>query len=165
MDIDCVMERKNERRQLMCVHFYPLFLLILLFYGFFATGLISMVSVCISMVSGIAALFSFECRRWLKPILNKFNHNLISIFAFVTGMASLIFIWKDGSWAKRNDPGNLRYMSAWCVGIITVLTCIGALKSLWFQFVGSYRIVTCKSDYDDDGDADAVDVSSQKEKV
>ncbi|KAG5676839.1 hypothetical protein PVAND_006646 [Polypedilum vanderplanki] len=112
-------------------------------------GLYSMILVTISMVSGLSALFSFELKKIFKPIISKFAHNFISLSAFISGMVSLIYIWKDGGWAIRNDPGNLRYMSAWCLGFITFFTCIGAFKSLSFQCIGIFKIFKCKSNNTD----------------
>jgi uncharacterized membrane protein len=132
--------------------FYP--------FSLSATGLVSMVLVSISMVSGLAALFSFDIRRFLKPVMSKFAHNVISIAAFVTGMVSLIYIWKDGRWAITYDPGYLRYMSAWCLGFITFLTCIGAVKSMWSQFIGTLKFIAGRSDDNEQGEA----VTGDKEK-
>ncbi|XP_070500771.1 transmembrane reductase CYB561D2-like [Chironomus tepperi] len=107
-------------------------------------GLVSMIFLCISIVSGLTALFSFEARRYLKPVISKFSHNILSLAAFVTGMVSLIYAWVDIRWASRYDPGNLRYMSAWALGFIIFFSCIGALKSLWNQSIGVLKLFLCR---------------------
>jgi hypothetical protein len=100
-----------------------------------------MIFLTFSMVSGCSALFSWRLRKLLKPLFSKCAHNLLSLATFVTGMVSLIYIWIDSLWTRRYDPGQMRYYMAWLAGIITFLSIIGALKTLFNQFVTFYQMI------------------------
>lgn len=113
---------------------------------FRATGLISMICLCFTIVSGLSALFSYEVRRFLKPILSKFSHNTLALVTFITGMISLIYGWIDTRWARLYDPGNLRYVSSWTIGFIIFFTCIGAFKSWIYQLIGVVKFFLKKSE-------------------
>ena len=92
-----------------------------------------MIFLCISMVSGLGSLFSIEARKYIKPVLTKFTHSLLSITTFVTGMVSLIYAWYIHKWGKTYDPGYMTDVNMWCLGFITFFSCIGALKSYWYK--------------------------------
>lgn len=48
-------------------------------------GLIAIIFTLIGMLNGTFTLFSFELRKYVRPVLIKFAHNLIGIVAFVLG--------------------------------------------------------------------------------
>ncbi|XP_070498996.1 transmembrane reductase CYB561D2-like [Chironomus tepperi] len=109
-------------------------------------GLVSMVCLCFTILSGLSALFSYEVRRYLKPVISKFSHNTLALVTFITGMISLIYGWTDTRWARLYDPGNLRYMSSWSLGFIIAFTCIGAFKSWIYQLIGVEKLLLRKSE-------------------
>lgn len=100
-----------------------------------------MIFLCISMVTGLAALFALEARKLIKPVYMKLSHNLLSLTTFVTGMVSTIYAYDLHRWGRTYDPGNMRIMTMWFLGFITFLTAIGALKSLWMQLSGTLKVL------------------------
>lgn len=82
-----------------------------------------------TVLAGLTALFPVELKKYLKPLLSKFSHNLFAVATFVTGMISIVMGYTDLRFAKTYDPGDLRYAMAWFLGIMTVITLIGPAKS------------------------------------
>ena len=113
-----------------------------------------MICLCFTIVSGLSALFSYEVRRFLKPVLSKFFHNTFALTTFIAGMISLIYGWIDTRWARLYDPGNMRYISSWMIGFIIFFTCIGAFKSLIHQSIGVAKLSLKKSDKEYNGDSE-----------
>ena len=91
----------------------------------------------VSLVSGCSALFQYELRNYLKPPFNRLAHILLSLATFITGMISLVYVWFQKTWAKRYDPGELRYFMGYAILVITALSIIGALQTM-FSITMSY---------------------------
>lgn len=120
-------------------------------------GLTAGILAVISMLGGVSALWSFEIRKYVRPIYFKLAHNLNGITAFVlgksshqskklflletgwdllyffvvlstTGMVSL-YLGYDKNYMIKNSREDIR-MWLQAIAIITIiLTLIGALRS------------------------------------
>lgn len=86
-----------------------------------------------TLLAGLLALFPQKLKRFLKPLLSKFTHNIFGVAAFATGMVSTILALTDLRWVKGKDPGNMGLPIAWLLSFILVITLIGPAKSLVTQ--------------------------------
>lgn len=105
---------------------------------FIHTGLVSTILLFITFFNGIFAMNSMKLKKFLKPLHLKISHNLLSIGAFVIGMASII----DGYLTKRvmqtNDPGDVRYWMVVFSIVSVILTVLGPLKNLYSQISDAF---------------------------
>lgn len=102
------------------------------FYIFYS-GLASFVFLIITMLNGVANLFSREMRTLVKPVYQRFFHNLMALVTFVLGMAALYY-----GFNKRTVEAYATEEIRWILKIflcITVITSsLAALKSGYQQF-------------------------------
>lgn len=102
-------------------------------------GFASMFFLIINVVLGFGALFSYDLRKLWHPIYMKFTHNLLGITTFVLGMVSLYYGYEK-RFMKRNTSTEMIAFLAWGTIITTVLSCIGATKSLLRQGMGAWTM-------------------------
>lgn len=57
----------------------------------------------------------------------------MSCVTFTVGISAIIVAYLTRNWAKKADPGNIRYGMAWLLSFIIVLTLIGPLKTFYGQ--------------------------------
>jgi hypothetical protein len=67
----------------------------------------------------------------VKPIFNKFFHDLLGSVTLVCGLTTLIIAYKTKSWLEINDPGEMRTVMIWLISIIIIFTLIGPIRTLW----------------------------------
>lgn len=82
-------------------------------------------------MSGVTALFSIELMEHVKPVLNKFFHDLLGVLTFVFGLTTLIIAYKTKSFLQVNDPGEMRIIMIWLISIVIILTLIATFRTLW----------------------------------
>lgn len=113
--------------------FYMLYKYVHSVYRQYISGLVSLFCLLPTMLSGLFALLPQRFKRFLKPLFSKFTHNLFATIAFVTGMVSLAMGYTDLRWSKTYDPGEFRTYMAWFLGIVTVITMIGPVRTFFNQ--------------------------------
>lgn len=94
-------------------------------------GLIGVIFLVLSMLSGIVALFPMKLRKLLRPIFSKMYHNIFAITSFVFGMVSIIIGYNTRSPTKSIDPGNMNLAVIGLVAAVLAITLIGPLKTLY----------------------------------
>lgn len=67
----CVIEYYDNTRHLRSIHS--------------VVGLISLVFLFVTLLNGLSAMWATEMRAWVKPVYNKFFHNLCGLLAFIIG--------------------------------------------------------------------------------
>lgn len=60
-------------------------------------------------------------------------------------MISLVYVWFEKTWAKRYDPGNLRYFMGYAIIVITALSILGALQTLASLIIRYYKSTQSKN--------------------
>lgn len=97
------------------------------------SGLASFVFLIITMLNGVTNLFSREMRTLVKPVYQRFFHNLMALVTFVLGMAALYY-----GFEKRTVSAYATTEIVWILKIflcITIITSsLAALKSGYQQF-------------------------------
>jgi len=101
-------------------------------------GMASMFLLIPTILAGLASLFPRPLRRFLKPLLSKWTHNVFGVAAFVTGMVSTIMGYTDLGWTRQFDPGHMSIIMAWCLSFVTVITLIGPAKTFCNQMKSFY---------------------------
>ncbi|XP_015602581.1 uncharacterized protein LOC107271290 isoform X2 [Cephus cinctus] len=91
------------------------------------TGIISVGLVIIAAVLGLPALFAGKLRNIIKPIINKFSHNLLGTASFVVGMVSQCYGYNTG-FMRRLSP-EIREACYYSTIIVTILCLTGVAKS------------------------------------
>lgn len=96
------------------------------------SGLASFVFLIITMLNGVTNLFSSEMRKLVKPVYQRFFHNLMALVTFVLGMASLFY-----GFDKKTVKNYASEEVCWTLKIflcITIITSsLAALKSGYKQ--------------------------------
>lgn len=87
-----------------------------------------MVLLAFSVLQGIWAFFAFDLRKFMKPALSKFLHNLTSVVCFIVGMVSLIYGYRLGM-MKLYSTDEIRLALIAFAITTTLLSLIGAAKS------------------------------------
>lgn len=98
-------------------------------------GLASLILCCLSMVSGMSALYSQTLKKILQPLLNKHFHFIVGLAAFVVGMVTLYYGFEETYFLKSEQvPADL--ITILCV--LTLSTCvfssIGPILSIYEKF-------------------------------
>lgn len=93
------------------------------------SGLVSVIMLLPTIIAGLCALFPVSLKKLIKPLLSKSSHIFFAVFAFVTGMVSVVMGYTDLRWSKTNDPGDMRYAMAWILSIITGITLLGPTRT------------------------------------
>lgn len=139
----------NSTIKSMAIHKRPISYLLIL-------GIISIFFMMGAFLNGTIALWAPEIRKWIKPVYSRWFHNVIGIIAFAIGMASIryncdyycqheickfeLFICSSHGYDLRDfrTRSTVPYMYAlkWAAYITTVLSLIGAIKSLYEQTKG-----------------------------
>lgn len=87
------------------------------------------------MLNGVTNLFSREMRTIIKPVYQRFFHNLMALTTFVLGMASLYHGF-DKSTVRTYATEELRWILKGFLCITIVCSSLAALKSGYKQFRG-----------------------------
>ena len=94
-------------------------------------GLISTILLLFTMSSGWAALLALRLRERIKPIFNKLFHATVASVTFIGGMTTIILAYQTKPWIGQEDYVHFRTAMSYIILLITILTLIGALKTLW----------------------------------
>ncbi|CRK93981.1 CLUMA_CG007507, isoform A [Clunio marinus] len=93
-------------------------------------GLVALIFMAVTAISGCSALFSQELKSILNPLFNKSAHHIFAIISFITLVVGICFTLVQQNFTKRHDPGNLRIVMCWMLGFIAILTLLGSFKTL-----------------------------------
>lgn len=83
-------------------------------------GLASLILCCLSMISGLSALYSQTLKKLLQPLLNKYVHCIVGLAAFVVGMVTLYYGFNDTYFLEQLVPAD--FITLLCV--LTLLSCV-----------------------------------------
>uniref|UniRef100_A0A182QJL3 ascorbate ferrireductase (transmembrane) n=1 Tax=Anopheles farauti TaxID=69004 RepID=A0A182QJL3_9DIPT len=93
------------------------------------TGLVSLIFIGLSILNGVAALYTVQIKHIIKPIYVKMCHYLTGIVAFVIGVTSLAL-----EYSPRMVSLQHKNMLIAFTAITTALTLIGVCKTMLNQF-------------------------------
>lgn len=95
-------------------------------------GLASFAFLILTMLNGVTNLFSREMRKMIKPVYQRFFHNLMALVTFVLGMAALYYgIEKRTIRSYATEEICLILKIFLCITIVT--SSIAALRSGYEQ--------------------------------
>lgn len=95
-------------------------------------GFVSAILLLINLLIGVGALYASKLRFIIRPVITKFAHNALGIATLVFGMVSLYYGYYTEYIRTEMSPEATTLMAALTIAT-TVLSCIGALKSLLHQ--------------------------------
>lgn len=98
------------------------------------TGFSSGIFLILAILSGSPALYSAELKRYIKPLLSKAVHQLLSTVCYILGMIAIISAYVTRSWLVTNDPGEVRTIMIWMLSFILAFTLFGPLKTAFNSF-------------------------------
>lgn len=85
------------------------------------------------MLNGVTNLFSREMRKVVKPVYQRFFHNLMALVTFVLGMAALYYGFDKRTVSAYATEG-IRWILKIFLCITIVTSSLAALKSGYEQF-------------------------------
>lgn len=85
------------------------------------------------MLNGVTNLFSFEMRKLLKPVYQRFFHNCMALVTFVLGMAALYYGF-DKRTVSTYATEEIRWILKIFLCITIITSSLAALKSGYQQF-------------------------------
>lgn len=95
-------------------------------------GLASLILCCLSLISGMSALYSQTLRKLLQPLLNKNVHCIIGLAAFVVGMVTLFYGFEDTYFlASEKVPADFITLLSVLTLSSCVLSSIGPVLSIY----------------------------------
>lgn len=98
-------------------------------------GLASLVLCCLSMISGMSALYSQTLKKLLQPLLNKHVHCIVGLAAFVVGMVTLFYGFNDTYFlGSEQIPANFITLLSVLTLLSCVLSSIGPMISIYEKF-------------------------------
>lgn len=98
------------------------------FLYIFSIGLISSIFLLLTIITGSAAKFALKLKDRIKPIFIKLIHNVVALMTFTGGMTAIILAYRTKSWL---DFGGFTVTMICINSLITILTLIGTLKTIW----------------------------------
>uniref|UniRef100_A0A182PEC9 ascorbate ferrireductase (transmembrane) n=1 Tax=Anopheles epiroticus TaxID=199890 RepID=A0A182PEC9_9DIPT len=93
------------------------------------TGLVSLIFIGLSILNGIAAMYTVKIKHIIKPLYVKMFHYLTGIVAFVIGITSLALEYSP----RMISVEHKRMLIAFTT-ITTALTLVGVCKTMFNQF-------------------------------
>ncbi|XP_037049821.1 uncharacterized protein LOC119084089 [Bradysia coprophila] len=96
-------------------------------------GLASFAFLILTMLNGVTNLFSREMRSLVKPVYQRFFHNLMALVTFVLGMAALYYGFEKRT-IREYATEEVRWILKIFLCITIVTSSIAALKSGYQQF-------------------------------
>ena len=88
-----------------------------------------MIFLFLGVAQGVAALYAYDLKRFIKPIQNKFGHTMLATICFIVGMISLTFAYFD-DWMIHNSTNDIRFWLIVCAIMSTFFTLFGAIKNM-----------------------------------
>ncbi|XP_552919.4 uncharacterized protein LOC3291882 [Anopheles gambiae] len=92
------------------------------------TGLVSLIFIALSILNGIAAMYTVKIKHLIKPVYVKMCHYLTGIVAFVIGMTSLALEYSPRMLSVQHKQMLIAFTT-----ITTALTLIGVCKTMTNQ--------------------------------
>lgn len=98
-------------------------------------GLASLILCCLSLISGMSALYSQTLKKLLQPLLNKYVHCIVGLAAFVVGMVTLFYGF-DETYFLKAERVPADFITLLCVLTLSscVLSSIGPILSIYEKF-------------------------------
>lgn len=97
-----------------------------------------MIFLILSVAQGIAAIYAYELRNFMKPIQNKFGHTMLASICYIVGMISLTFAYID-DWMIHNSTNDIRFWLIVFAIVSTFVTLFSAIKNMINQLKTNVR--------------------------
>uniref|UniRef100_A0A1I8QCY6 ascorbate ferrireductase (transmembrane) n=1 Tax=Stomoxys calcitrans TaxID=35570 RepID=A0A1I8QCY6_STOCA len=93
-------------------------------------GFAAFILCCISMLSGLAALYSVRVKKFLSPLLNKTFHNVLGIATFAVALVAHFYGYNTGFFSRKSPSNDFTILMKVLTLMTLCLSSWGPLKSL-----------------------------------
>ncbi|XP_075149630.1 transmembrane reductase CYB561D2-like [Haematobia irritans] len=94
-------------------------------------GFSAFILCCISMSSGLGALYSMRFKQYLSPLMNKTFHNILGIATFAVAMVAHFYGYNTGFFSRRTPSSDFTILMKVLTLMTLCLSSWGPLKSLY----------------------------------
>ncbi|GAB0094711.1 hypothetical protein DMENIID0001_100360 [Sergentomyia squamirostris] len=99
-------------------------------------GLASGCFLIVTLINGVTNLYSNEMSKFIRPVFQRFFHNLVALTTFVLGMASLYYGYEK-RWVRSIASVEICWMLK-IFGIFTIIfSSLAAIRNAYGQFRGA----------------------------
>ncbi|KYM94524.1 PREDICTED: cytochrome b561 domain-containing protein 2 [Cyphomyrmex costatus] len=104
-------------------------------------GISSLIIICVVVLFGYPVWIAWKLRKFVRPMIIKFLHNILAITGFIIGMVSQCYGYKK-SWVYRETKMKHADDTLLVLTIlITILSLRSALNSLYRQAVNYLKLI------------------------
>lgn len=102
-------------------------------------GFAAFILCCISLLSGLSALYSMRLKQCLSPLLNKSFHNLLGLVTFAVALSAQYYGYTTGFFSRKTPSHDFTILMKVLTLLTLVLSAWGPFKSMMHKMRSIYK--------------------------
>ncbi|XP_073823522.1 uncharacterized protein isoform X2 [Musca autumnalis] len=102
-------------------------------------GFAALILCCISLLSGLTALYAMRLKQCLSPLLNKSFHNFLGLVTFAVALAAQYYGYTTGFFSRKTPSNDFTILMKIFTLLTLFLSSWGPLKSLMHKMRSIYK--------------------------